>query len=290
MRHMRKLMAVVMLAGGLWTVVTVGASARAGHPCPMERASEAELRAAEGELLGHLNRERTARGMGSIAVDGRIADVARGHARRMAAEGRVYHNPEYRDASRYDAAYIDEVVTNDCSAHGAHENFMGSPSHRGALLTAGWTHGGIGVGSDEAGMLFVVEAFAQRKAPPAPAPPAPVQPPPAPVSAPAVEATPASTPEAARTPVPTPSVAPTPSEVAVGLAPVGFERVDVPEAPEVAAASVGTGDVGVGTAGWSVALLLQWGLLLAVFGPGGPRKRRTHRPEPVGSTDLEVRD
>lgn len=269
-------------------VVGAPQTALADHPCPMERVGEDRLRAYESDLQTRANQERVSRQMPSIAPDPDITRAAREHARRMAEEGRVYHNPEYRDADRYGAAYIDEIVTRSCSPHGAHDNFMGSPAHRDALLTPEWTQGGVGVASGEQGMLYVVEAFAQPKRQTSAKPAGPVETPPAPrdpsPAAPTVnqERAPRQAEPSAPPPTPAPTATPAPeAEVRVEAAP--FHRVE--RGPEPASPRTESDEAGFRMAmtGWWAAGLFAWSMLWALFGPGGPRKRRTRRlREPAG--------
>lgn len=278
---------VMGVAVALCSVVLTPLRASADDLCPRERVPEAELRRHEGELLERINRERVSRDLGTIAVDGMIAGIAREHAGRMAASGRVYHNPEYEDASRVGAEHVGEVPANGCSVRDVHELVMGSPADRATVLVPEWSEGGVGIASNDAGKLFVVEAFAQPEQRPA-APARQVEPPPAPSepspATPTIAEERGSDRAVVRTPAPTAEPAATPApavEVRVEAAP--FRRVE--RGPEPASPRMEPHEAGsrVAPAGWWVAGLFAWSMLWALFGPGGPRKRRTRRlREPAG--------
>lgn len=266
-------------------------AAYADHPCPMEPATSSQLRARESELLGLVNDERASRGLRRISVHSKILKIARDHAKRMAEEGRVYHNDDYQ-ASRVGMEATGEVPANGCSVHAIHELVLGSPADRGTMLVEEWAVGGVGMASDEGGMLYAVEAYAQPKtktAEPTPAAKAPA-PPPAPVRTPSATAA-GSVPEPAparpevepATPRPAPQ-----REVAVGE--VRFEPVEEEASGPAASKGAGPGE----RSQWSTplvaaVLLLIWGLLQVVFfprpatvrsageGPPPPRAARSRR-------------
>lgn len=125
----------------------------AGDPAPA-RASDP---GAERRLVALLNDERAERGLHPLRVAGDLRDVARRHSRRMADEGRLYHNPDYRsEVGGWQR--IGENVGTAASAAAAHAAFMGSGGHRENLLAHGFTEVGVGV-EVRGGDLWVTQVF-----------------------------------------------------------------------------------------------------------------------------------
>lgn len=215
--HIRRIGGVVLVMGMVLAGTSALPVARADDLCPMERVPEERLRRHESELLSLINRERASRGLQTISVHGQVVSVAREHAWRMASEGRVYHNPSYQEASFAGVESVGEVPANGCSVRDVHDLVMGSPADRSTMLVPEWSEGGVGMASNDAGKLFVVEAFAQPLATTAAG-----RPPPGNTSGRSVrysgDATPRSSSVGAS--------ATSPSRREVGIEDVVFERVD----------------------------------------------------------------
>lgn len=123
--------------------------------------------AVEAALLGFINEERRDRGLSPLERDTRLDNIARAHSADMIASGFVGHrSPTTGDlADRMRAAGISapRTMENIGRARGAteiHEGLMGSPGHRGAILSPEVTHVGLGVvqeGSD----FFTTQVFVQ---------------------------------------------------------------------------------------------------------------------------------
>lgn len=120
------------------------------------------------DLFNLINRERIAAGLPSLRWDDRIAKAALGHARMMAAEGRLSHQYENEpdllgrltaQNMRFDAA--SENVVYDVSAEGAHQAFMGSAKHHANMMNPGYDAVGIAA-LDVGGIVYVVEDFAHQ--------------------------------------------------------------------------------------------------------------------------------
>lgn len=168
--------------------------------------------------------ERAGAGLPPYAGASDLAAVARGQAQRMAAEGRLYHNPRLSsEVSGWEA--VGENVGRGPSVEAIHQAFMASPTHRSEIMSTTFTQAGVGVAVAADGEIWVAEVFRKPAAPPAPAapappppsPPAPAAPPPrpariAPVATGVVPAPPAPGP-------PTPTPAPQPAPVAAAPAP-----------------------------------------------------------------------
>jgi hypothetical protein len=111
----------------------------------------------EDDFAARINGERTSRGLAALVHVQDLQDVARRHAQRMAAESRLYHNPnlssEVRDWSRLseNVGYGPDVAT----VHGA---LMGSTGHRANILDSGVSQVGVGVAWN-GGRLYVTQVF-----------------------------------------------------------------------------------------------------------------------------------
>lgn len=113
---------------------------------------------AAGDLTAWIGQERAAAGLGRLQVAGDLVDVATRHAQRMAAEGRLHHNPSLgQDVSGWDR--LTENVGHGPDAHAVHDAFMASSSHRGNILDRGVTQVGVGTARGSDGTLWVAQVF-----------------------------------------------------------------------------------------------------------------------------------
>lgn len=148
--------------------VAVDATAVAG--APRGRAPGAnEVRDALFELI---NAERSEAGLGPLAPDAALDEVAVRHSEDMRDHGFVAHvSPT--TGSTEDRLARAGIVTglaaeNVAKGYGAeelHGGLMESPGHRGAVLLAGATHVGIGVASEREGdrtTYYATEIFIRR--------------------------------------------------------------------------------------------------------------------------------
>lgn len=113
---------------------------------------------AEAEFTTRANDARAEAGRSAYATRSDLVEVARRHAARMAAEGRIYHNPNLRDDVAGWRA-VGENVGMGGSAARIHDAFMASPSHRANILDREFTEVGMGTAVDADGTLFVVQVF-----------------------------------------------------------------------------------------------------------------------------------
>lgn len=161
------------------------------------RAQAASDSGAEQHLTELVGRERANAGLHGLAVSGDLVDVARRHAAHMAADGRLFHNPNLgREVSGWEV--VGENVGRGSDVDSIHAALMGSPSHRHNILDARFTQIGVGVEA-AGGELWVVQVFRRPAAAAAPAPA------PAPHVAPVANAT-----APARAPAPPPPRSTTP--------------------------------------------------------------------------------
>lgn len=112
----------------------------------------------EGDIFSAVNSARSSAGLRPYAYAGDLAAAARGQAERMAASGKLFHNPnlgsEVGGWSR-----IGENVAFAGDWRGAHQVLMNSPDHRAQILDAGYTQMGVGTAVDKDGTLWVAEVF-----------------------------------------------------------------------------------------------------------------------------------
>lgn len=197
-----------------------GALRAAGEPGPPAVDAEADF-------VARIGAERAGRGLGALTVAADLTAVARRHAARMAAEGRLYHNPNLAtDVTGY--RVVGENVGDGGSVADIHAAFMASATHRRQILRPGYRE--VGVGVVQAGeLLWVTEVFRE----PLVAGPAEATPPPPPPP----RVRPASRPATRPAPPPAPPATP-PTAPAVPAAPpaVPVERLSPPAPAEAGVA------------------------------------------------------
>lgn len=124
---------------------------------------------AEQQLLRDVNQERKAHGLPTLKPDIALADAARKHAQKMAAQGTASHQfrGEPNQLARARAAgahfsWLSENVDEGTSATTIHQSFMKSPLHRANILDRDMDSIGIGIVEGN-GHLFAVEDFSKAK-------------------------------------------------------------------------------------------------------------------------------
>ena len=123
----------------------------------------------EAVLLDLVNAARAAQGVAPLAWDAALAGVARTHAGELASAGVVSHASPRDGAGSAQriartgllARATAENVALDDHVAGAHARLMDSAGHRANILEATLTDVGIGVATDPAGGVIVVEDFAR---------------------------------------------------------------------------------------------------------------------------------
>jgi hypothetical protein len=193
-----------LVSGPFWTFAAVGAA-----------GSVAE----EDGFAARVASERSGAGLTPYAGAGDLVDVARRHAARMAAEGRLHHNPSLGSEVQ-DWEAVGENVGVGASVDDIHRAFMASASHRHAILSTAFTEVGLGVAFGPDGRLWVAQVFRRPMAAAAPAP--------APAAAPAAKV-------AARS-APAPRPAPDPAALAAARAARAAEAAAAEHAAIAAAA------------------------------------------------------
>jgi uncharacterized protein YkwD len=119
--------------------------------------SAAHASTADSSFVARINAERTARGLRAYTGRADLAAVAHAQAARMAAAGRLYHNPNLaRDVKNWRMAGENVGVGGDVAT--LHKAFMASTGHRANILDRDFTE--VGVGTVYAnGRLWVAEVF-----------------------------------------------------------------------------------------------------------------------------------
>jgi len=127
----------------------------------------------ESQFTSLANSERSSRGLRSYSVASDLVAVARRHAQRMAAAGKIWHNPNLgSEVSGWQA--VGENVGMGGSASSIHQAFMNSAAHRANILDGDFTQVGMGTARDSKGVLYVTQVFRKPMGSTAPAPaPAP---------------------------------------------------------------------------------------------------------------------
>ncbi len=125
---------------------------------------------AESDFHGRANAERSSAGRLAYASSADLVAVARRQAARMAAEHRIWHNPNLQNEVEGWRA-VGENVGMGADVASIHAAFMNSPAHRANLLDGDFTQVGMGTATDETGKLYVAQVFRQpQAAAPQPAP------------------------------------------------------------------------------------------------------------------------
>lgn len=116
-----------------------------------------------------INQERVAEGLDSLVMNEDVRAVARAHSRDMVARDFFDHyNPDGDSPfDRLHAAGITYTMAGENIAWNNYPNpvttavdgWMDSPGHRANILTAGFTHTGMGVASDGDGGYYFTQLF-----------------------------------------------------------------------------------------------------------------------------------
>ncbi len=207
-------------------------------------------------LYSQVNAHRVSLGLGALAVDARLADVAKSWTTKMAASGTLAHNDAlFTPASHRSLGIkiLGENVGDTWAPDRIQPMFLNSPHHRENIENPAYALAGFAVVVDATGQYWVTEDFGSTRA----AAPAPV-----PASAPAVRrsvATPTPAPTRPRTaartvtPVRTRTVTP---RAAVAAVPPRAEATPRLDTAVVAAASPLDPVRGGGRTAWAAAAFL----------------------------------
>ena len=135
-------------------------------PIPGEPVDPAVIARTITEIHEQTNRERVAAGRAPVARSAALDAMAQAWSVKMAAEDRMYHNPEVRSqvVSLFGTTwrnYGENVLQNWRGATGAQltEQWMDSFTHRVNLLDSRHTHLGVGVAVAPSGKLYATQNF-----------------------------------------------------------------------------------------------------------------------------------
>jgi hypothetical protein len=121
------------------------------------------LTSAESCFYNATNAERTSRGIPKLQLASDLVTLARSHSKKMAADGRIYHNTNLGDdiSGNWTAAGENVGMGPDCEL--VQDAFMGSKDHKANILDTDYNQVGVGVAYDSDGTLYVTVDFAGRK-------------------------------------------------------------------------------------------------------------------------------
>jgi hypothetical protein len=127
-------------------------------PAGAVTSSEATI---AGQVLDFANRERAARGLPALSVDGYASEKAQQHAEYMRSRGSLSHRTDLSSVyANYPTAGQNVGQTPDGSGD-LHRLWMGSSTHRRNILQPGFDATGVGVACDR-GRMWVVVDFVGR--------------------------------------------------------------------------------------------------------------------------------
>lgn len=190
MGRLSRALAVAGLAVG-----TVPAMATAAHAATVNSGDE-------GQFVTLINQLRSSKGLGALAVNGRLTAEARAWSANMASSG-LKEDPNIAAGAPSGWRSLGENVGTGTSVDQVEQAFVASPSHYVNLVNPAFNQVGVGVVVSN-GALWVTQEFmdgplagsapapapapravaSSRPAAPAAAPPAPPPPPPPPVEPP----------------------------------------------------------------------------------------------------------
>ncbi|HVE97999.1 MAG TPA: CAP domain-containing protein [Mycobacteriales bacterium] len=115
----------------------------------------------EGDFFNRANSARATYRIRGYVSRADLVTVARRHAERMAAQKRIFHNPNLsREVTGWRA--VGENVGMGTDVAPIHNAFMRSTSHRANILDKGFGEVGMGTARDSNGRLYIVQVFRQR--------------------------------------------------------------------------------------------------------------------------------
>lgn len=133
--------------------------------------ASAQASPAERELLDKVNAARVAAGIQPVASNARLMAVSRDRSRDMAARNYFAHiTPEGVDLlgqlDRQQVGFVDagEIIHRNTypaaeASDVAYKGFMNSPAHRDIIMTANFTHVGVGVADSASGQHYFTMIF-----------------------------------------------------------------------------------------------------------------------------------
>ncbi len=150
------------IAAPLVAVVAVALAAAACAP-PGSPGS-----GATGDMVQAVNQDRGANGLGGVAWDEQLHQLAQAHAEELAASGSLWHS----DLAGWRASPVMGAWRSlgenlaqtgpGSNAWSIEDMWMGSSTHRANILDGGFNRIGVGVKIDGAGRIWMVALFGAR--------------------------------------------------------------------------------------------------------------------------------
>lgn len=138
-------------------------------PTSSNAESIASVTTDEQTLFQLLNEDRMRYGIASLELDEELCRIARIKSQEMIDKNYFSHiSPTYGNIrtmlSSFGIEYIsaNENIARNRSIYHSDAAFLSSEGHRRTMLSAAYTHVGIGVISDEYGFVTVTEIFVRR--------------------------------------------------------------------------------------------------------------------------------
>jgi hypothetical protein len=116
----------------------------------------------EQYFVTQINALRSSRGLGSLALDGNMIDLATAHTAEMMGAGSLFHAPRLSIGVSGGWAKLGENVGRGSSAEIVWSAFVNSPAHYANLVDPSFTHVGISVMWDGGGQLWTTQRFVSR--------------------------------------------------------------------------------------------------------------------------------
>ena len=146
----------------LLTALTMAAAALLGGSALT--AGGAHASSTDDYFIGKINEERAAAGVRALTPRADLAAVAQSWAGTMAAQAKLYHNPDLTsDVDNWST--VGENVGYGPDALTVHVAFMGSPGHRANILDTDYTEVGVGTVVAD-GRVWVAEVFRRPQSAP----------------------------------------------------------------------------------------------------------------------------
>jgi hypothetical protein len=116
----------------------------------------------EQYFVKQVNALRSSRGLGTLAVDGNMVDLATSHTADMMGSGRLFHTPKLSTGVSGSWAKLGENVGRGTSAEIVWNAFVNSPAHFVNLVDPSFTHIAVSTMWDGGGQLWTTQRFVSR--------------------------------------------------------------------------------------------------------------------------------
>lgn len=152
---------------GAWFLLAA-ASCVGPSPAPLPPSSGIAENGVEARIVSFVNTTRVSAGKPALTRNARLDAMARAHAARIAAKGRLTHTG-FR--SRFDQAHAETgAILFGENAHSVPpggdpakrlvEEWLASRIHRNNILGGNWNLTGAGTATDKSGRIWAVQVFA----------------------------------------------------------------------------------------------------------------------------------